>query len=209
MSSAEEHILVVEDITQIRELLEVTLRFQGYPVVSAQNGEEALEKIAEQRPVLIITDLLMPKMDGYTLLYRLRSNPETQDIPTLVLSATYVDGEDKNFALSLGAVRFMEKPVDIPEFLLAIGEIIAAGPRQVAEPIDERIFLESYQTRLERKLQQKIHQIRRTQRLLITLPEAQTPAFQTLLTEAREQREQIEAEMNRINGKLQALDDPS
>jgi len=60
-------ILVVEDTPNVLELLDVTLRFKGYPVVTARNGQEALEKIAIERPAMVITDILMPKMDGYSL----------------------------------------------------------------------------------------------------------------------------------------------
>ena len=83
-------ILIVEDVPNVLELLEVTLRFKGYAVLTAHNGEEALETIARQRPVLIITDILMPKMDGYAFVQKLRLNPETRSIPVVFLSATYV-----------------------------------------------------------------------------------------------------------------------
>ena len=68
-------ILVVEDVPNILDLLAVTLRFKGYPVSTAANGQEAIERIEEQRPALIITDILMPKMDGFALVHRLRTDP--------------------------------------------------------------------------------------------------------------------------------------
>ena len=107
MNSSNGPNLIVEDVPNVLELLEVTLRFKGYAVVTARNGEEALEVIARQRPVLIITDILMPKMDGYAFVQKLRLNAETRAIPVVFLSATYVTSEDKDFALSLGAARFM------------------------------------------------------------------------------------------------------
>jgi CheY-like chemotaxis protein len=106
-------LLVVEDVPNVLELLEVTLRFKGYPVITAHNGQEALEKVASDHPALVITDILMPKMDGYALAHRLRTNPQTRNIPIIFLSATYVTPEDKDFALSLGAARFIEKPIDV------------------------------------------------------------------------------------------------
>ena len=109
-------ILIVEDVPNVLELLEVTLRFKGYAVLTARNGEEALNVIAQQRPVLIITDILMPKMDGYAFVQKLRLNQNTRAIPVVFLSATYVTPEDKDFALSLGAARFMEKPIDTEDF---------------------------------------------------------------------------------------------
>jgi len=73
MCAAYGPILIVEDVPNVLELLEVTLRFKGYSVMTARNGEEALEVIARQRPALIITDILMPKLDGYAFVQKLLS----------------------------------------------------------------------------------------------------------------------------------------
>ncbi len=121
-------ILVVEDVPNILELLDVTLRFKGYPTVTARNGQEALECIARERPALVITDILMPKLDGYALVHKLRSDSKTSSIPIIFLSATYVTPEDKVFGISLGAVRFLEKPVDTEDFLLTVAEVLTCCP---------------------------------------------------------------------------------
>ena len=149
-------ILVVEDIPNVLELLIVTLRFKGYPVISATNGQEALEQIAKEKPALVITDILMPKMDGYALMQKLRTNPLTHAIPVIFLSATYVTPEDKAFALSLGAVRFLEKPVDTEEFLLTIAEVLLGGPFTPPDPLSDLEFYQGYRGRLESKLRHKI-----------------------------------------------------
>jgi CheY-like chemotaxis protein len=122
-------ILVVEDMPNVQELLTITLRFKGYPVNAVSNGQEALASIAQERPSLIITDILMPKMDGYSLVHRLRNDPLTRSIPVIFLSATYVTPEDQAFALSLGAVKFLEKPVDTEEFLLTVAEVLTSEPQ--------------------------------------------------------------------------------
>jgi CheY-like chemotaxis protein len=122
-------ILVVEDVSNIRELLDVTLTFKGYPVRTAADGEEALRIIAEERPALVISDILMPNLDGFGLIQRIRIDPKTRDIPIIMISATYVSEQDREFALKLGAVRFLEKPVDTDEFLLTVAEIMTQGPR--------------------------------------------------------------------------------
>lgn len=189
-------ILVVEDVPHILELLAVTLRFKGYPVVTASNGREALEYIAREHPALVITDILMPHLDGYALAHKLRSNPKTAKIPIIFLSATYVSPEDRNFALSLGAARFLEKPVDTEEFLLTVAEVLVAGPASAPPGLGEREFYLGYRDRLEEKLRHKNSQIARTERLLETLPEEQRPAFQTLLAEARGHREEIQRELD-------------
>jgi len=196
-------ILVVEDIPNILNLLEITLRFKGYPVVTALNGQEALECIEKQRPAMVITDVLMPKMDGYTLAHTLRKDPRTSQIPIVFLSATYVTPEDKQFAFDLGAVHFLEKPVDTEDFLLTIGEILTTGERgRMPAPMSESTFFEGYRERLEQKLQHKNTQIARTERLLQTLPESQKPAFITLLEQAASDRGQIQDELDQLNAIL-------
>lgn len=195
-------ILVVEDVPNILELLAVTLRFKGYPVVTATNGQEALTKIAEQRPALVITDILMPKMDGFALVQHLRTNPETQNIPLIFLSATYVTPEDKEFALSLGAVKFLEKPVDTEDFFLTIAEVLTQGPEPAPIPLSEEEFCQGYRERLESKLNHKNSQIARTERLLKSLPDEQKPAFEVLLEEACAHREEILRELDELHNLL-------
>ncbi len=192
-------ILVVEDVPNVLELLEVTLRFKGYPVVTARNGQEALEAIVREHPAMIITDILMPKMDGYALAHNVRKDPRTRQIPIIFLSATYVTPEDKKFALSLGAVRFMEKPVDTEDFLLTIAEILTMGSQESQPaPMSEDDFFEGYRERLESKLRHKNTQISRTERLLLTLPDEQRPAFDSLLKQAVSDRDEIQRELDQL-----------
>ena len=191
-------ILVVEDIPNVLELLEVTLRFKGYAVVTARNGEEALEKVAIEKPALVITDILMPKMDGYALVHRLRNNPQTSDIPVIFVSATYITPEDRNFALSLGGVRFIEKPIDAEDFLLTVGEILTMGLSGTPHPMADEAFYIGYRARLESKLRHKNTQIARTERLLTTLSDEQKPAFETLLKQAVKDRDQIQVELEQL-----------
>ena len=191
-------LLVVEDVPNVLELLEVTLRFKGYPVISAKNGQEALDVIAKEKPAIVITDILMPKMDGYALAHRLRSDPKTRQIPIIFLSATYLTPEDKQFAVSLGAVRFIEKPIDTEEFLLTIAELLTEGPDKLPEPLDERDFYTGYRERLEHKLRHKNTQIARTEHLLTTLPANQRPAFEALLKQATNDRDEIQVELGQI-----------
>lgn len=191
-------LLVVEDVPHILELLEVTLRFKGYPVVAAANGEEALAAIEKELPAMVITDILMPKLDGFALAHKLRSNPKTSQIPIIFLSATYVTPEDKRFALSLGAVRFLEKPVDTEEFLLTIAEVLTTDLATLPKPLDDHEFYRGYRERLENKLRHKLAQISRTEKLLQTLPEAQRPAYQALLEEAIRHRNEIQNELQEL-----------
>jgi len=198
-------ILIVEDVPNVLELLEVTLRFKGYAVVTARNGEEALDIIKEQRPVLIVTDILMPKMDGYAFVQKLRLKPETRDIPVVFLSATYVTPEDKDFALSLGAARFMEKPIDTEDFLLTVAELVTQDSATRPQPLDMEKFYQGYRTRLENKLRHKNSQISRAERLLPTLPEDQKAAFDALLQQSMQDRDEIQAELYNIYETIESL----
>ena len=191
-------LLVVEDVPHILELLEVTLKFKGYEVVSAVDGKEALEKIAQERPSLIITDILMPRMDGYALVHELRSHPQYADIPIIFLSATYVTPEDKAFAMSLGATQFIEKPIDTEEFLLTIAELLTQKEPTSPRPLDDRSFYVGYRARLENKLRHKGNQVARAERLLPTLPENQKPAYQALLEQTLRDRAEIEKELQEV-----------
>jgi CheY-like chemotaxis protein len=196
-------ILVVEDVPNILELLDVTLRFKGYPVVTAGNGEEALQIVPQEKPALVITDIMMPKMDGYTLAFNLRRNPETSQIPIIFLSATYVTPEDKAFAMSLGAVRFMEKPVDTEDFLLTVAEVLTNDHGTISPPMDKQQFLEGYQRRLEVKLGHKNAQIVRNERLLETLPDSLRRSFEEMLQDNYAQRDQIQWELDEIYSRLE------
>jgi CheY-like chemotaxis protein len=191
-------ILVVEDVPNVLELLEVTLRFKGYPVLTARNGQEALDVLKKEKPALVITDILMPKLDGYAFVYQMRTNHETSDIPVIFLSATYVTPEDRSFALGLGAARFIEKPIDTEEFLLTVAELLTAETTTPPEPPQDKDFYRGYRERLENKQRHKNTQIARTERLLVTLPEEQKPAFQALLKQARSDRDDIQRELDHI-----------
>jgi CheY-like chemotaxis protein len=198
-------ILVVEDIPNLLQLLEVTLRFKGYPVVGARNGREALEFIERERPALVITDILMPEVDGYALAYTLRNDPRTSQIPLIFISATYITPDDKNFALKLGAVRFIEKPIDTEDFLLTVAEILTDGVASLPRPMEEVTFYQGYRERLENKLRYKQNQIARTERLLNTLPDEQKPAFEDLLRQSIEERDRIKEELDRLYAALEEL----
>jgi CheY-like chemotaxis protein len=206
MTTAYGPILIVEDVPNVLELLEVTLRFKGYSVITAGNGEDALEVIAKTRPVLIITDILMPKMDGYAFVQKLRVNPETRSIPVVFLSATYVTPADKDFALSLGAARFMEKPIDTEDFLLTVAELVTQQPFTQPQPLDMERFYNGYRTRLEEKLRHKNSQIARAERLLPTLPPDQKPAFEALLQQSMRDRDEIQSELYDIYKTIEELE---
>ncbi len=91
----EAYVLVVEDDDSARRMLRRTLQLAAWKVMEAADGYEALEKVAEQEPALILLDLMMPKMDGFTFIAELRKNPEWRDIPIVVITAKDLDKDER------------------------------------------------------------------------------------------------------------------
>lgn len=205
MATDNDYLLIVEDVPDILELLRETLKFKGYRVVTAENGEEALVAVEKEKPALIITDILMPKMDGFNLVHRLRLNVETRDIPVIFLTATYVAPEDKEFALMIGVTRFMEKPVDLPEFLPLVEELMTGKVASTAEPLNEIEFYEGYKKRLDIKIKHKNTQIVRDQHLLESVEQSQKQAFKASLNTTIREKEEIQKLLEEIGEKLEGL----
>jgi CheY-like chemotaxis protein len=203
MTNEQGYILVVDDIPDILKLLDATLQFKGYRVVTARDGQEALEKILKDRPDLVIADILMPRLDGFNLVHRLRLNPETRDIPVIFLTATYVASEDKDFALSIGVTRFIEKPVDLDEFLPVVEELLSQEVPPEHKSLNEVEFYEGYRKRLEIKLNQKVSQIARDKHLLETLTDSEKPTFQATLSRAIKERDEIQNLLDQIQEQLE------
>lgn len=202
MNTPKGPLLIVEDVPDTLKLIEAALTFKGYRVTTARNGIEALEAIEKERPALVITDILMPKMDGFSLVHRLRINPETHEIPVIFLSATYVEAEDKAFATAIGVTSFLEKPIDIERFLSKIEEVLRVGA-QKTRPLLERDFYEGYQKRLEHKLSNKVAQIAREERLLETLREEERGPIKASLHHAKAERDEIQALLDQVRKRLE------
>lgn len=208
MTAQQGYLLVVDDIPDILTLLDATLKFKGYRVVTARDGQEALEIIERDHPELVIADILMPRMDGFNLVHRLRLNPDTRNIPVIFLSATYVAQEDKEFALSIGVTRFIEKPVNLGEFLPVIEEILSQSKPTTQKTLDEFKFYDGYRKRLETKLQQKITQIARDLHLMETLSNTERPTFEATLQQAIRERDEIQLLLDQIHERMKNYTNP-
>ncbi|OFX07766.1 MAG: two-component system response regulator [Chloroflexi bacterium RIFOXYC12_FULL_59_14] len=102
-------ILIAEDERDIRDLVAFTLRFAGYEVAAAANGEEAVSMAAKENPDLILMDVRMPRMTGYDACRILKANPEMKDIPIVFLSAKGQESEIQT-GLEVGAEEYLLKP---------------------------------------------------------------------------------------------------
>ena len=112
-------ILVVDDELVIRDSIAEILRLHGYQVLTASNGIEGLEAIKQNIPELIISDIMMPEMNGYQFYQRVRSNPEWLWVPFIFLSAKGKE-EDVRFGKELGAEDYLKKPIDAEDLLAAV-----------------------------------------------------------------------------------------
>jgi CheY-like chemotaxis protein/anti-sigma regulatory factor (Ser/Thr protein kinase) len=124
-AAGERPILVVEDNPLAANLMSMWLSEAGYEVQIASTGEEALQKAVTLCPAVITLDILLPQMDGWRVLHRLKEMPETKDTPIIVVSIV----EDKSFGLSLGAVDYMIKPVSRSNLISKIARLTKSGRR--------------------------------------------------------------------------------
>jgi CheY-like chemotaxis protein len=208
MNTASGYLLLVEDDPDILKLLDTTLTFSGYRVVTARNGREGLEAIHKERPEVVITDIMMPKLDGFGLVHRLRLNPVTRDIPVVFITATYVAPEDREFAYDVGATHFIQKPLNLDEFLGTIAELLEKGLPVTIEALDEFKFYDGYRTRLEAKLEQLNKQIARDKLLLGDQTDAGTEALKTSYHKSVAERDDITLLLEQIREQLKKYPKP-
>ncbi len=164
-------VLIVDDKEENRYYLQALLTAHGCTVDTAHHGAEALFKARQQPPDLIVSDLLMPVMDGYTLLRHWKVDQTLREIPFIVYTATYTEAEDERLAISLGADAFVLKPAEPEAFLARIREVqankAAATPTPPRHAVgDEKALLKIYSETLIRKLEEKTLQLEESNRLL-------------------------------------------
>ena len=109
------NVLIVEDNANDRKLLRQNLEHHGCTVIEARDGEEGLDLAIRHHPDIIVSDALMPRMDGFQLLRALKADPYLKSIPFLFYSATYTCELEEPLALSLGAYAFVAKPAESEE----------------------------------------------------------------------------------------------
>ncbi len=116
-------VLIVDDSEDARMILTKTLESAGYKVQDAANGVAALLKAKESPPDMIISDILMPEMDGYKLCREVKQSKQLRKIPFIIYTSTYTTPKDENFAKALGASCFIIKPLEPPKFLEIINAV--------------------------------------------------------------------------------------
>ncbi len=153
-------VLIVDDNSTNLYMLETLLKGYGFEVTSAENGKDALDKARLNPPDLIVTDILMPVMDGYALCREWKSDDTLKHIPLVFYTATYTEPKDEEFALSLGADRFIIKPQE-PDILMNIlKEVLEekyTARQAVTKPLGEEMeFFRQHNEILFKKLEKKM-----------------------------------------------------
>lgn len=118
-------ILAVDDEKHIRLLVEVNLKRAGYTVITASDGEEALEKVKSEKPDLVVLDVMMPRKDGFEVLRTLRADPETMNLPVIMLTAKAQDA-DVFRGWQSGVDSYLTKPFNPMELLTFVKRIFAS-----------------------------------------------------------------------------------
>ncbi|MEZ0064913.1 two-component system response regulator MprA [Streptacidiphilus sp. MAP12-20] len=132
-SDAPARVLVVDDEPALRDALESSLAFEGYEVITASDGLEALDTVAEQQPDLVLLDIMMPRMDGLTAVRRLRARGET--VPVLMLTARDAVG-DRVTGLDVGADDYLAKPFELDELLARVRALLRRSALSVGTGAD-------------------------------------------------------------------------
>ena len=154
--------LVVDDNASNLYLLRQLLESRGFAVEEARNGIDALTRARHNVPDILITDLLMPEMDGYSLLRQWKADPQLQHVPSIVYTATYTDPEDARMARDIGADAFVVKPIEGDELLNIVKQTLSQASAHAdrrsftpTQPVEPEQGLSNYNAYLVRKLEKR------------------------------------------------------
>ncbi len=169
-------ILIVDDDDNSRVFLERALRAQRYDIESAANGNIAIEKTYQWHPDLIISDILMPGMNGFELCRRIKTDERLRFIPFIFYTATFVDQKDEKLAMALGASRFIVKPMEPGDFFKIIKEVIDEYETNKLSVPDQPLagmkdLCQMQAEALARKLDKKVRELETERRALLASEE--------------------------------------
>ena len=133
-------ILIVDDNQKNLYLLEAILKGNGYEVIAATNGAEALAAAKDDPPDAVITDILMPVMDGFELCRRWKADEQLNSVPVIFYTATYTDPKDQEFARKIGVDRFIIKPQK--------PEVLASEIKRILDERQEKGTVQTSQPRI-------------------------------------------------------------
>ena len=149
-------IVVVDDDPAILELVKINLQMQGHQVVTAPNGIHGYALVQQELPQLVILDVMMPDVDGFTVCQRIRKNRDTATTPVLLLTALGVV-DDKVKGFDAGADDYLVKPFDIPELLVRVRELLRRSGGVPVSTAQQEILAAGDLTLIPENLEIRIH----------------------------------------------------
>src|SRR3569833_1504485 len=145
-------ILVVDDEPNLVRMMELVLGSKGHQMIVAHNGEEALARVAEQKFDLILLDIMMPRVDGYEVVRRLRADPDYASIPIIMLSAKAQDA-DVEKGHEVGVNEYVTKPFSPPHLVEVVNKYLRRRTRSL---IDARGHIASSRARVDRRAIERV-----------------------------------------------------
>lgn len=201
-------ILVVEDDNDSRTMLATLLESCDYSVINASDGEEAWEMLQLSKPDLIITDILMPKMDGFSLCKKVKNDPELNQIPVIFYTATYVSKEDEELALSLGGSLFLVKPVFPEDLKKNIQKVLKQKEEGVpSQTGDTNALSELHFRTMSNKLSEKVAELEKINRALNEANEELRDFVHIVSHDFQEPLRKISIFSDLLEGEIQGLND--
>jgi CheY-like chemotaxis protein len=164
-------VLLVDDNSNDRKILSYNFDWHGYTAIEAENGAHALDILQTERPRVIVSDALMPVMDGFHLLKAVRDDASFDSIPFIFYSAVYTGHLEEELARELGAQAFIPKPKDPDEFWSELGRALIMSPpfRRIikVDDLSDLEYYKRYSSILALKLEEKVHELAEMKKQLI------------------------------------------
>src|SRR5689334_8479570 len=200
-------LLLVDDNSRSLKLLDAICQSEGYTTLLANDGLEAMEILLHQRVHLVITDILMPNVDGYYLCYKIRNHERLKDIPIVIYTATYTSVSEEKIAKDMGADVFIRKPATRKDILQAIDNLLKTTGKRPSSISSSGTFevMHQYSSDLVSKLEQRniaLEEIRQNLEQKVYERTQELQATNEELLASNEELKAANEELSAINDKL-------
>ncbi|MBL0745830.1 PAS domain S-box protein [Chryseolinea lacunae] len=201
-------LLLVDDTSLTLKLLDAAFSAEGYSIKTASDGQEAMDVLLHHAIDLIITDILMPNIDGYYLCYKVRNHPKLAHIPIIIYTATYTSVSEEKIASEMGADLFVRKPAPIRSLILSVKNLLenpVATPRMQVRTDTSFEVMHQYSSDLVNKLEQRnisLEEIRRNLEQTVSDRTAELQRTNKALLASNEELQAANEELSTINDKL-------
>jgi signal transduction histidine kinase len=193
------NLLIVDDIATNRKLLRVTLEAEGHTTIEAADGVEALQILVRETVDAVISDVLMPNMDGFRLCHEIRKSERLHALPFIIYTSTYTSPGDVKLAQTVGADKYLTKPAPTADVLKALREVMekkAERPVPSAPAVEETYVLQQYSHALVNKLEEKNAQLAQANQSLKRTEERLRALTQRVVQAQEAERGRVASELH-------------